>query len=126
MGKLVFVRLEVVPDGDSEPWRLEAGSRDVLYWERTVKGASVSALDDPKMGDLYSLAYALARRDGHFDGSLAEFEERHELDLVPEDKPAAAGDGEGDGSSDSGGGTAGGAGEEAGPGPTRRGRSTAG
>jgi len=63
MGKLVFVRLEVVPDGDSEPWRLEAGSRDVLYWERTVKGASVSALDDPKIGDLFSHTYERARVD---------------------------------------------------------------
>jgi len=64
---------QVAPDnGDEYP--LVADSRDVYRWEKSNRGKTVGQLlEDMNMTDLYDLAWRAARRQGHFDGTLAEF-----------------------------------------------------
>lgn len=73
---------EVTPDG-GDPYRVSTASRDVLQWERTTKGASLSdLLARPNMTDLYKLAWLASKREGHFGGTVKDFEDRCELELV--------------------------------------------
>jgi len=78
-----MMTFEITPD-DGDPYRLEAGSRDVLTWEKAGKGRSFGQLgsgESMRMEHLYGLAYYAARRQGLFSGSLAEWEES--VDLMP-------------------------------------------
>lgn len=69
----------ITPDG-AEPYPLTASSRDVLAWEKTGKGRSFQTLlTDRRLVELYSLAHIASKRQGLFDGSLAEFEESCDL-----------------------------------------------
>ncbi|WP_320067867.1 hypothetical protein [Micromonospora sp. RTGN7] len=71
------------PDGDGEPITVTAGSRDVLQFERTTKGATLSQLlVQPKMADLYKLAHLAARRTQVFPGSLQDLEAGWELEFT--------------------------------------------
>ncbi|MEV7263971.1 hypothetical protein AB0N38_10510 [Micromonospora aurantiaca] len=73
----------LTPDDDAEPIKLTAGSRDVLVFERTTKGATLTQLlVNPKMGDLYKLAHLAAKRQQLFTGSLDEFEKGFELEFT--------------------------------------------
>ncbi|PZG18982.1 hypothetical protein C1I95_12450 [Micromonospora craterilacus] len=66
-----------------DPVTITAGSRDILMWERTTKGASMAQLErDLRITDLYKMAWIAAKRLGHFDGPLANFEAGVELDLL--------------------------------------------
>lgn len=77
----------VTPDG-GEKFEVTAGTRDVLRWEKTTKGASLAQLKEGvTLGALYRIAHIAAVRQQLFTGSLAEFEESCELEFEEEDEP---------------------------------------
>jgi hypothetical protein len=77
----------VTPDG-GEPYQLEVTSRDIVFWEKIDRTHTVTRLDnDPRMTDIYSVTHVAAKRQGLFQGLLAEWETSVDLDTVPEDKP---------------------------------------
>jgi hypothetical protein len=78
----------ITPDS-GEPFQVTAGSRDVLTWERTTKGASLATLaSGMKIGDMYRIAHIASRRLGLFNGDLATFEESCEITEADEtDEP---------------------------------------
>lgn len=80
---------EVKPDNGNN-FRVTATARDVLLWERNNKGASMVQLQqDMHMGDLYSIAYYAAKRQRLYDGTLKDFEESCDVDILdPEDDDA--------------------------------------
>src|SRR5690606_19493834 len=83
-----MMTFEIIPD-DGDPYRLEAGSRDVLMWEKAGKGRSFGQFgsgESMRMEHLYGLAYYAARRQGLFTGSLAEWEQSVELRPVKDDE----------------------------------------
>jgi hypothetical protein len=76
----------VKPDG-GEPYELTAHARDVLLWERAGRDRAFS--DFAKrltMVNMYSLAYFAAKRQGLWTGTLAEFEERVDLETTSDDE----------------------------------------
>jgi predicted Rdx family selenoprotein len=77
---------KIIPD-DGEPFEIVATSRDVAKWERVTKGATFGALEvEKKISDLYKIAYHAAKRLGHWDGTLAEFEASCDFDLLDEEQ----------------------------------------
>ncbi|MDG4790372.1 hypothetical protein O7626_31385 [Micromonospora sp. WMMD1102] len=81
---------QVTPD-NGEPYKVTAGSRDILHWEKTTKGKSVGALSEPEnflMTDMFKLAWIAARRASLFAGRLDEFEAAHEVELVDDEDEA--------------------------------------
>jgi hypothetical protein len=70
----------VIPD-DGEPYIVEAGTRDVLAWEKEVKGRAAQQLQDNfHVANAYWLAHRAATRKGLFSGSRKEFEESVDLE----------------------------------------------
>lgn len=70
----------VTPDS-GEPYIVEAGTRDVLAWEREKPGRAAQQLQDNfQVANAYWLAYRAAVRAGQFSGSRKEFEESVELE----------------------------------------------
>lgn len=85
------------PD-DGEPFDITASSRDILRWEKSKPGRSITQLmgGEPRMAEVYALACVAAVRAGDFTGSLAQFEETVDLDgREPEDQADADADEEG-------------------------------
>lgn len=90
----------VTPDS-GETYRVVAASRDVLTWEKGLKGRSFGDLaNSPSMSGMYGLAYAASRRQGLYGGSLQDFEQSVDLALVadeeagqPDPTPPGAGPG---------------------------------
>lgn len=76
--------LGITPDG-CESFRVDVGMRDVLRWERTVRGASMGRLSKPSANDLYSLAWTACTHRELFVGDLAAFENACEVDAVAQD-----------------------------------------
>lgn len=80
-----MMTLTVVPDS-GDKFDVEIKSRDILAWERSASGAkSFNQLqEDLQLGDLYTLTYAAASRQGLVPGvnSLAEFEQGFDLDFT--------------------------------------------
>jgi hypothetical protein len=80
----------VIPD-DGDPYIVEAGTRDVLAWEKERPGRSAQQLQDNfQVSNAYWLAHRAAVRGGHFNGSRKEFEESVDLEAgtmvaVPDD-----------------------------------------
>lgn len=72
MSAALFV-VSVAPDG-AEPFEMEAGPRDVLFWEKVSRRTIGEIESNPTMAALYSLAHATAKRQGRYAGSLEEFE----------------------------------------------------
>lgn len=76
----------VIPD-EGEPYIVEAGTRDVLAWEKERPGRSAQQLQDNfQVANAYWLAHRAAVRAGKFEGSRKEFEESVDLEsgaLVP-------------------------------------------
>lgn len=78
---------DITPD-DGEPYRVKASSRDVLTWEKALKGRSFGELaENPTMEGMYGLAYAAARRQGlcHASLTLQQFETSVDLVLVDDE-----------------------------------------
>lgn len=77
-----MLRFKVMPDG-GEFYIIDATTRDIWKWEKTTKGASFGDLkDNMRMVDLYRIAYWAAVRQGRYGGTLAEFEESSDLDIL--------------------------------------------
>lgn len=77
-----MLHFRVTPD-DSDPYTVTAGTRDVLKWERTTKGASLRGLEvDPHMTDLYAVAHLASVRLKLFTGNLSKFEDTCELKVI--------------------------------------------
>lgn len=73
--------IEVTPDG-GDPMRVVATSRDIRQWEKVSKTFAFSNMAELKMTDVYGIAYQACRRQKVFNGTLAEFEDQHDLDLL--------------------------------------------
>jgi hypothetical protein len=70
----------VIPD-EGEPYIVEAGTRDVLAWEKERPGRSAQQLQDNfHVSNAYWLAHRAATRAGKFEGSRKEFEESVDLE----------------------------------------------
>lgn len=77
-----MITVTVVPD-DGKPYDLTATMRDLVLWEKTHKGKRMAQLSEPAATDLYEIAHVAAKRQGKFDGTLAEFMDS--CDLAQED-----------------------------------------
>ena len=76
----------VTPD-NGESYKVTAGTRDVLKWERTTKGASLQQLHDGlRITEMYRIAYIAVTRQGLYVGTLAEFEATCELDFEDDEE----------------------------------------
>lgn len=70
----------VIPDS-GDPYIVEAGTRDVLAWERAKTGRSAQQLQDNfQVANAYWLAHRAAVRAGLFTGKLQDFEESVDLE----------------------------------------------
>lgn len=77
--------LKVTPEG-GETYDLTIKSRDILAWERVTKGMTFAKLQQElNMAHVYNLAWRAASRTRVFSGTLAEFEESHDIDIVEGD-----------------------------------------
>lgn len=78
---------KIIPDA-SEPFEVVAKSRDIVRWEKGGRGRSFGKFADQanlSYTDLYSLAHATCVRRGLYGGSLADFEDGVDVELVGED-----------------------------------------
>lgn len=81
-----MLNLKIVPD-NSDPYDLTVTTRDIAKWERTTKGASFAGLQsDMHVKDVYAVAFHAATRRGLFAGSLKEFEESVDFDILGEEE----------------------------------------
>jgi hypothetical protein len=81
-----MMTFKVSPDG-GDPWQVVAESRDVLAWEKALKGRSFNDLaTNPTMAGLYGLAYAASRRQGLWEGTIQEFEASVDLQMVDDEE----------------------------------------
>lgn len=75
---------KLTPEG-GDLFEVRATTRDVLVWEKTGRDRSLNGLMEKlRVSDLYEIAYVACKRQGHWDGSRAEFEERVDLDFEEE------------------------------------------
>lgn len=79
-----LISAKVTPD-DGEPYVAAAGSRDVLVWEKTLRGNMSRLADNTTMTDVYAVIYVAARRLGKFAGTLPDFEDTNELEVMSGD-----------------------------------------
>lgn len=81
-----MLTLKIMPDGD-EPYELVATTRDIAKWERTTKGASFHGFQaDMHVKDVYAVAYHAATRQQKFSGSLADFMDSVDFDILDDDE----------------------------------------
>lgn len=79
-------RFKVVPD-DGDPYEVTATTRDIAKWERTNRGASLHGLQsDMKTVDLYKIAHNAVVRQGLYEGSLKDFEDSADLDILDDEE----------------------------------------
>lgn len=72
---------KISPD-NGEPFEARATSRDIVMWEKTGKGRSITKLgEDPQMTEMYVIAFYASRRLGLFGGTIQEFESSVDLDF---------------------------------------------
>ncbi|MFI6160393.1 hypothetical protein ACIA59_10635 [Micromonospora haikouensis] len=78
---------KIKPD-EGDEFELTAGSRDVLVWEKTTKGATFGSIAQGlRITDMYKIAWISAKRQNMFDGTLAEFESSVELEFEENEEP---------------------------------------
>jgi hypothetical protein len=78
----------VKPDGGDE-YELEATSRDVLNWERTTKGASLSKFErDAMITDVYKISHFAAVRAQRFTGDLKEWQDSVDIEFEKDEEDA--------------------------------------
>lgn len=85
---------EIIPDDGSEPFRLNAGMRDLRTWEKLFKGRGLGDMRDASgvtATIMYEIAYAAARRQGKIPNTLTldGFADTHDLNLI-DDEPVPA------------------------------------
>lgn len=65
-----------------EAYELEATSRDVLNWEKTTKGASLSKFErEATITDIYKIAHFAAVRTQQFTGPLNDWENSVDIEF---------------------------------------------
>jgi hypothetical protein len=80
------LNLKIMPDG-AEPYEVTATTRDIAKWEKTTKGATFAAFQaEQKITDLYRIAFHAAVRRGLYTGTLADFEDGVDLDILDDDQ----------------------------------------
>lgn len=91
---------KISPDGGT-PYEVVATSRDIARWEKLTKGATMKRLEtEYRIIDLYAVAYHAAVRHEQYQGTLAEFQDSADLELLDGDddesdptRPAVQSDG---------------------------------
>lgn len=83
-----MINITVRPDG-GEPFEVVATSRDIVNWERTTKGASITKLQQAATyTDVYRIAHFAVQRTGRWAGSLDEFMSTCDIEFEQEnDEP---------------------------------------
>jgi hypothetical protein len=82
-----MIRFKVMPDG-AESFEVTATTRDIAKWEKTTKGATFARFqDERKITDLYKIAFHAVIRQSLYTGTLADFEDGVDLDILSEDEP---------------------------------------
>lgn len=84
--------LRIAPD-DGEPFDVKAGMRDVVMWEKTHRGRSLSQLGDGGLsaGMVYELAFSACQRQQLIPREMTEkqFTDTHEIDVETPEQSAA-------------------------------------
>ncbi len=78
-------KMKITPDG-GEAFELVTSTRDIAQWEKRNKGASFAGLQaDMHMTDLYKIGHIAATRQGLYTGTLKEFEESVDIDMLDDE-----------------------------------------
>lgn len=78
-----MITIRVSPD-DGEPYEVIAGSRQVMLWEQTGRNNTLARLNEnPRMEDFYFIGHLSAVKSGKFTGSLDEFKNSVDLEMIP-------------------------------------------
>jgi hypothetical protein len=78
-----MLTIKVFPD-NGEPYTVVAGSRQIMLWEQIGRGNTLARLNDnPRMDDFYFIAHLTSVKQGRFSGSLDEFKNSVDLEVVP-------------------------------------------
>ena len=85
---------QIIPDDGSEPFRVDAGMRDLRMWEKLHKGRGLGLLSDRSgitATIMFEIAYSAARRQGKIPNTMTgdQFADAHEIDIL-EDEPVPA------------------------------------
>lgn len=79
-----MLTLRIIPD-DGDPYELVAGSRQIMLWEATGRNNTLARLNDnPSMPDFYFIGHLAAVKAGKFAGSLDEFKNSVDLEMLPQ------------------------------------------
>jgi hypothetical protein len=90
------IDVRITPD-DGESYKLAITSRVIMAWERANKGVSFQQfMDTMNFTHLYDLSHRAALRARLFSGTLQEFEETVDIDILKdvvddEERPTHAG-----------------------------------
>ncbi len=77
---------KVTPDGQDE-YRVKSSARDIVQWERGGKNRSLASLQqDIHMEDLYAIAHLASKRNRLFNGSLNDFIDSCDLEVIDPDE----------------------------------------
>lgn len=82
-------RFRITPE-HGDPYEVDAGTRDLLVWEKTNKAGrtQVDLAKGASIADLYGIAFQAAKRLELSDLTRAQFEETCEVEVVGEqDEP---------------------------------------
>lgn len=78
-----MLTLKVIPD-DGDPYKLVAGSRQIMLWESTGRNNTLARLNDnPSMADFYFIGHLAAVKAGKFTGSLEQFKDSVDIEMIP-------------------------------------------
>lgn len=78
-----MITIRVTPDA-GEPYEVTAGSRQVMLWEQTGRNNTLARLNEnPRMEDFYFIGHLSAVKAGKFTGSLDEFKNSVDLEMIP-------------------------------------------
>jgi hypothetical protein len=86
---------EIIPDDQTiEPFRVEAGMRDLRMWEKLHRGRGLGLLGDKSSITatiMFEIAYSAARRQGKIPNTMTGdlFADTHELNIL-DDEPVPA------------------------------------
>jgi hypothetical protein len=80
-----MITFKIAEDG-AESFEVTAQPRDVLLWERSVRGAKFDNFTTPSFEDIYGLAYFACKRQRVWDGNRKDFEDRCDVKPIEEDE----------------------------------------
>lgn len=79
-----MIKLKIMPEDGGDTTIIVCTTRDIARWEKTTKGATFAQLQGEAMRvtDLYKIAWFALQRMGLPVGTLAEFEQSTDLDVL--------------------------------------------